>query len=216
VRVSSRPIQLLTVLCASAPVCFQQGKIPAPDPGRDRDVQAVYSWVINHSADDGKIILIAPQTNASQYPHQRCLAVPPNRAGDFRELRSDFDRRKNTAGQVPEILSTSKPYVILDPSLANQVIWYSPSLSESPVIRERYPGVQRLLIFSEVYFNRKRTVALVQVDGWCGGLCGTSHWTALEKGKDGAWQMRPWVPGCIAVAERRNSAGAPPKPVGGA
>lgn len=204
-RASFRTIQLLTVICASAPASCQQGGIPARDPGRDTDVRAIYSWVINHSAGDDKIILIAPQTNASEYPEQRCLAVPPDHTRDFRELRADFDRRKNTVGQVPKMLSTSKPHVILDPDLANQAIWYSARLSESPLIRERYPGVQHLLIFSEIYFNRKRTVALVEVDSWCGGLCGTSRWTALEKGRDGTWEMRPWVPGCIAVAERRNS-----------
>lgn len=49
------------------------------------------------------------------------------------------------------------------------------------------------MLFSNVSFNRKRRVALVHVDFWCGGLCSRSMWIAFERGHGGAWQMRPWV-----------------------
>jgi hypothetical protein len=79
--------------------------------------------------------------------------------------------------------------------VANQIIWKSPSLSGSPIVRERDPEAEHLLLFSDVFFNLKRTVALVNRDSWCG----VSRWIALEKGKDGVWQTRPWAR-CVAVA----------------
>ena len=76
---------------------------------------------------------------------------------------------------------------------------HSSRLSDSPIVRERYPGAEHLLIFSDVFFNRKRTAALVNIDSWCGGLCGVSRWIAFEKGDEGVWQMRPWAQ-YVAVA----------------
>jgi hypothetical protein len=62
-------------------------------------------------------------------------------------------------------------------------------------VRERYPEAEHLRNFSDVFFNRKRTVALVNMDSWCG----VSRWIAFEKGKDGVWQIGPWAR-CVAVA----------------
>lgn len=199
-RATFRLGQLLILLGAGAPVLFPQERAPAEDPGRNADVQAIYSWVISNTNSQEKLALIAPETFASEFPQEICLEIPPDHAADFREMRADFDRRKNTTRKVPASLSPSKPYVILDPDVAQEVISKSKSLSDSPLIRDRYPGVGHLLIFSDVYFNQKRTVALVQVDVWCGGLCGRSTWIALEKGSGPAWAMRPWTRRCFAIA----------------
>jgi hypothetical protein len=57
-------------------------------------------------------------------------------------------------------------------------------------------------MFSDVYFNQKRTVALVHVNWWCGGLCGRPTWRAFEKGGDGVWQIAPWARFCPVIVER--------------
>ena len=194
-RLKSR-LRLLGLLCASTPVVLQQERPPVADPGRDNDVRAIYSWLVTQSAD----YLIAPETyQTDDYPNERCLLIPKKHLADFREIRADFDRRKNTTRKVPTSLETPKPYVILDPNVAKEIIWKSPGLSDSPIVRERYPGAEHILLFSDVFFNRKRNVALVQIDRWCGGVCGVSQWIAFEKEKDGVWQMRPWAR-CVAVA----------------
>jgi hypothetical protein len=175
---------------------LQQERPPVADPDRDNDVRAIYSWLATQSAD----YLIAPETYQTvDYPNEHCLLIRKEHLADFREIRADFDRRRNTIRKVPTSLETPKPYVILDPNVANEIIWQSPALSDSPIVRERYPGAEHILLFSDVFFNRKRNVALVQIDQWCGGLCGVSRWIAFEKGKDGLWEMRAWVQ-CIAVA----------------
>jgi hypothetical protein len=199
VRLKSRLTWLLGLLCASAPVLFQQDRLPAADPDRDNDVQAIYSWVITHLAEPDKLYLIAPETRQVEYPHERCLEVPPDHTADFREVRADFDHRKNTTHPVPTSLSTPKQYVILDPNAAKQILT-SALLSESPIVREGFPGAQHLILFSNISFNQKRTVALVHMDSWCGGLCNRSMWIAFEKGDAGIWEMRPWARACIAIA----------------
>jgi hypothetical protein len=171
----------------------------------DSDRNAIYSWVIDHLTNQEKPVLVAPETEPGEYPYEGCLEVPRDRATDFREIRSDFDRRKNTTREFPRSLSTSKAYVILDPTVAKEVILKSPLLSESPIIRERYPGAEHLLIFSDAYFNQKRSVALVHVNWWCGGLCGRPTWIAFEKGSDGVWQMRPWARSCVVVVEQNSA-----------
>ena len=181
---------MLTLSCAASPLLIPQSL--------DTDLQAIYSWFLTHSTDGDKLHLVAPETQPVSYP-ERCLEIPPAHAADFREIRADFDRRKNTTRLIPNPLSTSARYVILDPHVANEVIMTAPRLSQSPIIRDRYLGADYLLIFSDVYFNRQRTVALVWVDRWCGGLCGESAWVAFEKGNDGVWQRRPWAR-CIAIA----------------
>lgn len=54
---------LLGLLCASSPVLFQQDRLPAADPGRDNDVHAIYSRVNDHSPDQDKLYLVAPETS---------------------------------------------------------------------------------------------------------------------------------------------------------
>lgn len=208
VRLRSRLTLFLGLFCCSAPVLFQQDRPTAADPGRDNDVRAIYSWLITHSPDQDKLYLIAPETSQSDYP-DRCLEVPPDHAADSRQIRADFDRSKIrfppdtvlyfTPRKVPTFFSTTKPYVILDPNVAKEIMLHSTSLSDSPIVRERYPGAEHLLIFSDVFFNQKRTVALVHFNWWCGGLCGRPTWMAFEKGDDGVWQMRPWARNCIVI-----------------
>lgn len=211
-RLRSRLTLLLGLSCASAPVLFQQDRPTAADPDRDNDVRAIYSWLITHSTGQDQLYLIAPETiYTTDYPSERCLDVPPDRAADFRQIRGDFDRSKNavrvapgtvvpfTSRKVPTFFTTTKPYVILDPNVAMEIMLHSAWLPESPIVRESYPGAEHLLIFSDVFFNQKRTVALVHFDSWCGGLCGHPTWVAFEKGDDGVWQMRPWARNCIVL-----------------
>lgn len=199
VQLKFRLSYLLALLCAGAPVLFPQDRSPAVDPDRDIDVQAIYSWTITHSAAHDRLYLIAPETYQSDYPPERCLEIPLDHAADFREIRAEFDRRRDTTHVVPKPLSTPKPYVILDPNATKEIL-KSALLSDSPIIRERFPGALHLWLFSEVSFNQRRTVALVHVDSWCGGLCDNSYWVAFEKANEGVWQMRPWAKACVAVA----------------
>ena len=199
VPLKSRFASFLGLLCAGAPVLFQQDRPQGADPDRENDVRAIYSWLVTHSASQDKLYLIAPETYQSEYPNERCLEVPKDHAADFREIRADFDRRKNTTRKIPRSLSTPKPYVILDPNVAENLLLKSAVLSDSPIVRQRFPGAEHLLLFSDVSFNNKRAVALVHFDSWCGGMCGHPSWFAFEKGDEGSWEMRPWAQRCMVI-----------------
>jgi hypothetical protein len=198
VRRIRQSARLLMLLCASLPAAFPQDQTRL-----DNDIRTIYSWVIDHLSGTDKLSLIAPETYPMEYPQEQCLQIPREQAADFREIRADYDRRKNTTRQIPKPLANAKLHVILDPDVAQQLYLHSSQLSQSPIVRERYPGAEYMWLFSDVYFNRKRNAALLHANRWCGGLCGQPMWIAFEKGKDGAWQMRPWARGCLVVVEMR-------------
>jgi hypothetical protein len=143
VQLKFRRSCLLALLCAGALLLFPQDRFPAADPDHDKDVQAIYSRIITHSTADDRLYLIVPETHQSDYPLERCLKIPPDHAADFREIRTEFDRRKGTTRLVPKLLPTPKPYVILDPKTAKEML-KSALLSDSPIIRERFPGALHL------------------------------------------------------------------------
>ena len=49
VRLKSQLTRLLGLLCAGAPVLFQQDRPPGVDPDRENDVRAIYSWLVTYS-----------------------------------------------------------------------------------------------------------------------------------------------------------------------
>jgi hypothetical protein len=172
---------------------------PADDSGRDREVQSVYSWFLNHSTGTDEIFLIAPTTVPAVYPDDSCLSVPADHASDFRQVRADFERHNNIQTRIPAPLSSGKRYILFTTELTQELM-KSPLLSRSPIVQEKFGGARHLWLFSNVSFNRTKTLALFQVDAWCGGLCGEFYWIVLEKDANGAWQSRPWARGCRAVA----------------
>ena len=45
---------------------------------------AEFAWLVNHSADQDKLYLIAPETYPTEYPDERCFEIPPGHVADFR------------------------------------------------------------------------------------------------------------------------------------
>ena len=152
--------------------------------------------MISHLTLRDKLYLIAPETRRASYPDGSCLEIPWAHATDLREIRADFDHNNDVTRTLPASFPTQKPYVILDSEIANELL-KSGRLSDSPIIRQRFAGAGHLLLFSDVSFNRKRNLALVHVDVWCGGLCAEAWWTVLGK-DNGVWNRR-WS-GCGAVS----------------
>ena len=187
---------LLGLLCSGAAALLLQKTSPSGEPGRDEDARSVYSWVISHLTRRDKLYLIAPETRRASYPDGSCLEIPWAHATDLREIRADFDHNNDVTQRFPTSLSTQKAYVILDSDITKELL-KSGRLSDAPIIRQRFAEVKNLLLFSDVSFNRKRNLALVHVDVWCGWLCAEAWWTVLGK-DNGVWNRR-WS-GCGAVS----------------
>ena len=169
VRRIRQSARLLILLCASSPAAFPQDQTRL-----DNDIRNIYSWVIDHLGGPDKLSLVAPETYPMEYPREQCLQTPREHAADFREIRADYDRRKNTTRQIPKPLASAKSHVILDPDVAQELYWHSSQLSQSPIVRDRYAGAEHMWLFSDVYFNRTRNAALMYANRWCGGLW-TTH-----------------------------------------
>jgi hypothetical protein len=58
-------------------------------------------------------------------------------------------------------------------------------------VAAKYSGAPALYAFSEVYFNRAHTAALVYATHWCGSLCGQGFWVAFAL-TNGRWKTLPW------------------------
>ena len=61
-----------------------------------------------------------------------------------------------------------------------------PNLAQA-ALDPRFQGAKAVYRFSDVFFNRERTVALVYASVSCGFLCGNGGWRVLEKSSKGEW-----------------------------
>jgi hypothetical protein len=134
------------------------------------------------------------QTGATRNPH---IAVhpPANRSQDFEEILADFDAHcHERLLLIPSAFNTAAPVRLLSPT--EQDDFHASRSISSPAGRE-YGGSPALFGFTEVYFNRRHTLALVYATHWCGNLCGQGMWVAfgLEDGKwkDLHWRTNGWV-----------------------
>src|SRR5207249_7916435 len=68
---------------------------------------------------------------------------------------------------------------------------------------ERFRDVSDLITLSDVYFNRRGTLALTAISTWCGPLCASYLWKVFDKLDNGKWEERRWIM-CGAGAENWN------------
>ncbi len=176
---------------------YQQQTSPA-DPEREKDVYAIYSQMFtnpqtSHGSDNNERYLIA-ETTAPGYPKEPCVQSPKAREAEWREVLADFERRNNIPRKLERALSISKPYELLTADEVKEFIEARsmPKIG-SPKPNERFRGVTDLFTLTDVYFNRRRTLALTYISTWCGGLCGLMSWKVYEKSDAGDWEERPWV-----------------------
>jgi hypothetical protein len=114
-------------------------------------------------------------------------------------MRTDYEQRKATPRELKPALSISKPYVLLSADEAKTFIesrMPKPG-KEAPI--ERFKGVTDLFTLSDVYFNKRGTLALTGISTFCGGLCGLFQWKVFERLGSGMWEERRWTT-CTAIA----------------
>ena len=193
----------LLLVISTATFAFQQ-----VDAEREKDVYAVYSAMMtnpptSHGADDNERYLIAAMT-APGVPHEPCVRPPKereaDRGADFQEALADFRLREGTQRQLNRSLTIPKPYTLVS---ADEVREFQEAHArKNPAARpdERFRGVTDLFTLTDVYFNRRRTLALTAVATWCNPLCGIHQWKVFERTAGGAWVDTQW-PACLVVAE---------------
>ena len=200
-----RRFAVLLCFCVVAAPGFQESQ-GSTDSGRNSDIYVIYSLMLtnaqtSHGSNNNERYLIANRT-APAHPPDPCVNPPKEREDDFREVLADYELRKGNARDLKPWFSIPKPYLLLT---AEEVKAFRTdrSLTPEPRVRdERFRGATDLFTLSDVYFNKRHTLALTAISTWCGSLCALYQWKVFEKVGADKWEERQWV-GCITVAGAR-------------
>lgn len=177
-----RFVSILSLSCAFA-VFAQSANEPEPKPFDLQDAYDVYAAALVLDNSKGKL-LIADTT----VPFDQCLDSRSDKAADA--AIADYKKRNNARWRLQRKFELKRDYQLLSikeveklrrPDPKGGFFWYFPS------------GVE-IVHFSAVGFNADRTIAFVEMDTMCGGLCGHGSPFLLQK-RDGRWReySPPWI-----------------------
>lgn len=217
-RLPSALFLVCAALCLAQSPAPGPSPEPAPmPPDRAADSYAIYSslmpigetgnkdwpstlWIVRNAT----VTIVPPERPCNppsppapgdfQNPMNPHLAVhpPASRQKDFAEILADFDAHCHDILALDQTLfQTATPVHLLTPAEQQQFRDYRSTRTPSPDLAGRFSGAPALYGFSEVYFNRNHTVALVYATHWCGGLCGQGIWSAFEL-QHGKWKPLDW------------------------
>jgi hypothetical protein len=181
---------------------------PVPMPGdRARDAYAIYSELLKSGPIEWrnasrKQWLVEDTTNAipldvachpaskiisaEMNPHD-AVEAPKDRQTEWNEVLTDYDQHCHDVIQLDlQSFRTELPVRLLS---AEDQQRFMKDPRRPPAEFADAAGLHR---FTEVFFNRNHTLALVEQGMWCGSLCGNWSWVVLER-KERQWQMLPWV-----------------------
>jgi hypothetical protein len=194
---------LLILYGSAAPAL--QSPANAPDSDREKNAYLIYSLLLtnpptSHGPDNNERYLIASLTAVPSIPSAAdCVRPPKEREADFRQVLEDFELRKGKPRELKPALTLSKPYQFLTAAEVKAFVKAASSTLEPGMPEERFRGVTDVFTLSDVYFNRRQTLALTAISSWCGSLCALYQWKVFEKSNTGKWEERPWV-GCVTIA----------------
>jgi hypothetical protein len=114
---------------------------------------------------------------------------PEDSRSDFAEILEDFDRHCHDRLSLDA--DAWKPPVPVHLLNTKEQDEFRKSRMERSAAAQKYKGAAALYGFSEVYFNRNHTVAMVYATHWCGNLCGQGFWLAFALEKD-EWKPLRW------------------------
>ena len=120
---------------------------------------------------------------------EAALQAPATHAKAFHEAVADYNLRKNERTVLIRHFNVDRPYSLLDTSEVAEFRAARISTTANSALRQKYNGYPGITYFSDIYFNPKRTAALVYMLDWCGNLCSQAEWVYLEK-HDGQWVRR--------------------------
>jgi hypothetical protein len=191
---------------------LQANPIPMP-ADRAVDSYALYSQLLPHSGLEGgawtrEYWLLSDTTDTMAPTNVSCtdpkehlwddpreaVEAPEDRQRDLQELFQDFVQHCHDRIQLK--LSAFAPGLALhladDAATKRYVKTRSFDKDVDPATLAEFKGAAGLHSFSEVYFNKAHTLAMVHAGLWCGNLCGNWQWQVLER-KDNEWKPLSWV-----------------------
>ena len=129
----------------------------------------------------------ASKVNPMGMNPQDAVKAPEDRQPEWNEVLTDYDQHCHDVIQLDlESFRTEPPVRLLN---AEDKQSFMKDPGRPPAEFADGAGLHR---FTEVFFNANHTLALVEEGMWCGSLCETWTWVALER-REGRWEMLPWV-----------------------
>ncbi len=168
-----------------------------------RQDYAIYSAVLasirlSHADHREALAIVRDTIDPHEFPNptQDCSSLP----FEFRRHASPSIHRKTLKNKK---LVIGRRYILLTPQEADT--WrqqrFAPKMPTDPPaakLADPFAGTSDLIQLSNIFFNAKKTVALVYVSATCGSLCMSSQWYLVEKTK-GVWRVLP-IPGCGTIS----------------
>lgn len=168
----------------------ENGAAPMPDE-RAADSYAIYSLLapgpeLEHMPQTQTWAIADTTVNTEDrnpaVPPQGQLKPPPGRSKAFLEAVGDYETNQHLRLHLSRKgFHIDHAFSLLTPDQVQQLrdAKTSPAVpSSTQTAWSGYPGVT---FFSEVYFDKKHTAALVYRSEWCAHLCSAGSWIYLEK-----------------------------------
>ena len=169
---------------------------------REQDTYAVYSVLMSRPPtswgnDPNEMYAIAAETRVIRrgtFDLVSCIQLSAEYDARWKEILSEIDSGSDSPTTLQRSLKIGKPYTFLagdelkrfEDSVRSRGI-QAPVAGDTPL-----KGAVDIFFLSNVYFDKTRTLALVQLTSVCGMLCGEVDSKVYEKGTNGAWlEVRP-------------------------
>jgi hypothetical protein len=178
-----------------------------PVPAERRaDTYAVYSAVmanprLSHPNENKKYLI----EETSGYPNldnsdiERCIRAPAAYRENFTELLADRVMQQASRYQLERAFQMDRPYELLTKEQAKD-FGSARGVSRRPKEEENlFRGATDLITLGNVYFDRKRNLAIVYTWAWCGSLCGLGTWRVFIRNPKGQWDEQNWIT-CMTIA----------------
>jgi len=183
----------------------ENGASPMPDE-RAADSYAIYSMLVSApelqhlSPGQSHTWAVADTTVSTEdrspaVPPQGQLKPPPGKKKTFEEAVEDYESNQHFRLHLTRN-GFQQGVTLLTPDQVRQLREAKTSPAVDSSTQTQWSGYAGVTFFSEVYFDKKHTAALVYQSEWCAHLCSAGTWIYLEK-QGGHWvrQSGNVVPG---------------------
>jgi hypothetical protein len=126
-------------------------------------------------------------------PPQGQLKPPPENPRGFGEAAGDYEANKYVRVRLTkDELRIEHDFSLLSPGAVQDLRNARSGAAVSADQQEEWAGYPGVTYFSEVYFDKNHTAALVYMNDWCAHLCAAGTWVYLEK-HGGHWVRRSGI-----------------------
>lgn len=125
-------------------------------------------------------------------PYGTCLRPDGESAKLIGPAVEDHVRVNKTKWQLQKKLKLEIPYNLISSEKVFSIINPMTDKEDWKEFYKRYPNSKGFIDLSAVGFNADKSVAVVSLGRWCGGLCGEGGYYVLQK-KDGKWIQMEWT-----------------------